>query len=107
MMKVIYDTTEDCRGCPYNHDRICTKLCKYLWDICFERDCPLPTLEDVESFTRYITPKKSLECHGNCRNWERWDYNKHIRTDLGVCKSCEIVKICHANGEACEEFDEI
>ena len=107
-MRVIYDTTEDCKKCPYNQGKICTKLMKYLWDICFERDCPLPLLEEVEQFTRYVTKDKSLHCHGNCRNWERWDYNKHLKTDVGVCKAnghCCNVK--QANGKACMEFDEI
>ena len=106
-MRVIYDTTENCTKCPYNQSHVCLRLGKYLFDICFERDCPLPLLEEVESFTRYITKDKSLKCHGNCKHWQRWEYNKHIGTDLGICKDCEILKFCHANGEACEEFDEI
>ena len=106
-MRVIYDTTYDCHRCPYNHGRVCLKLKKYLWDICFERDCPLPLLEEVEQFTRYVTKDKSIKAHGNCRNWRRWDYNKHFKTDIGACNACEVVKICHANRKACEEFDEI
>lgn len=47
------------------------------------------------------------DCHGNCRNWERWEYNKHIRTDLGICRACDVLKFCHANGKSCEEFDEL
>ena len=107
MMRVIYEMTEDCKRCPFNQGHICMKLGKYLFDICFERDCPLPHLSDVEQFTRYITKDKELDCHGNCRNWERWEYNKHIKTDLGICKACDVLKFCHANGKSCEEYDEI
>ena len=106
-MRVIYDTLTGCKDCLYNKCNMCYKLSRPLKEICFERDCPLPSLETVESFTRYITSDKSLKCHGNCKNWRRWEYNKHIQTDLGICKNCEIVKICHANTRACEEFDEI
>ena len=106
-MRVIYDTTENCTKCPYNQSHICLKLGKYLFDICFERDCPLPELEVVEQFTRYITKDKSILAHGNCRNWQRWEYNKALGTDLGICKACEVMKFCHGNGKACEEFDEI
>ena len=106
-MRVVYETTSDCTKCPFNTGKVCMKLQKYLFDICFERDCPLPTLSDVEQFTRYVTPDLELDCHGNCMNWERWEYNKHIQTDLGICKACDVLKFCHANGKACEEFDEL
>ena len=106
-MRVIYETTEDCKKCPHNTGRVCMKLRKYLYDICFEQDCPLPSLEDVEQFTRYVTKDKKLECHGNCKNWERWEYNRHINTDLGVCMVSAGFKICHANVKGCEEFEEI
>ena len=106
-MRVIYEMTEDCKRCPFNHSHICMKLGKYLFDICFERDCPLPSLEEVEQFTRYITKDKSIRAHGNCKNWRRWEYNKALKTDLGICKACDVMKFCHANGEACEEFDEL
>lgn len=103
-MRVIYDTTEDCTHCPYNTGRVCMKLGKYLFDICFETDCPLPLLEQVEQFTMYVTEKKSLKCHGNCRYWERWDYNKHIMADVGFCESNGVKR---ADGEACKEFEEL
>ena len=107
MVRVIYDLAESCTKCAYNHDRICTRLGKYLFDICFERDCPLPSLEEVEQFTRYITRDKELDCHGNCRNWERWHYNKSLNTDVGVCNGLNSMLVCLANGKACEEFDEL
>ena len=107
MVRVIYETVESCKGCLFNKCGMCYKLSKPLKELCFEMDCPLPTLEKVEQFTRYITPDKSLDCHGNCKNWQRWEYNKHINTDLGVCCACDVLKFCHANGRACEEFDEI
>ena len=106
-MKVIYETIENCQECLYNKCGMCYKLSRPLKELCFEMDCPLPDLETVEQFTRYITPDKELECHGNCRNWQRWDYNKHIKNDLGVCKASHFLKFCHSNGKACEEFDEL
>ena len=106
-MRVIYDTTVDCIKCPYNTGRVCMKLGKYLFDVCFETDCPLPELSDVEQFTRYVTKDKGLECHGNCRNWERWQYNKHLNTDLGLCRLSGDMKICHANGPSCEDYKEV
>ena len=104
-MRVIYDTTEDCRKCPYNQGKICTRLMKYLWDICFEKDCPLPHLEEVEQFTRYIRKGKySLRVHGNCKHWKRWDYNKALNSDVG---SCERNGIKVAIYQGCDEFDEV
>ena len=52
----------------------------------------------------YVTEKKSLKCHGNCRYWERWDYNKHILADVGFC---EFNGVKRADGEACKEFEEL
>ena len=106
-MRVIYETTEDCNHCPHNTGKVCMKLKKYLYDICFERDCPLPFLGDVENFTRYVTRDRKLECHGNCRNWERWEYNEHLKTDIGICKASDELLFCHANTSACDEFDEL
>ena len=106
-MRVIYETTEDCKRCPFNHGRICMKLGKYLFDICFEQDCPLPHLNEVEQFTRYVTEDKSLKCHGNCKHWKRWDYNKHIKAEIGICTHTPFKKVCRADNAACEEYDEI
>ena len=106
-MRVIYETVESCKSCLFNKCGMCYKLSRPLRELCFELDCPLPTLTDVEKFTRYITRDKELECHGNCKNWERWEYNKHIRTDLGICKACDVLKFCHANSRACDEFEEV
>lgn len=108
MVRVVYETIEDCRGCVHNRTNICMKLGRYLRDICFELDCPLPYLEEVERFTRYVTKDKKLECHGNCKNWERWHYNKSLNTDVGVCRaSCLACDVMLADEDACEEFDEI
>ena len=48
-MRVIHETTIDCNKCLYNRDRVCLKLGKFLFDICFERDCPLPFLNDIKN----------------------------------------------------------
>ena len=107
MVRVIYETIKGCRECHYNKCQMCYKLSRPIQELCYEVDCPLPTLEKVEQFTRYITPDKSLDCHGNCKNWQRWEYNKHINTDLGICCACDVLKFCHANSKGCEEFEEI
>lgn len=106
-MRVIYKTVDSCTDCLYRKNGMCYKLSQPLKDICFVRDCPLARLEDVEKFTRYITPNKELDCHGNCKNWQRWEYNRHINTDLGICMACDVLKFCHANSKGCEEFDEL
>lgn len=103
-MRVIYDTTENCTKCPYNQGRICTKLGKYLFDICFEKDCPLPELSEVEQFTRYVTKTKRLGCHGNCKRWRFWHYNGAVNCDVGCC---EVNGVKLANDNSCEEFDEL
>jgi len=106
-MRVVYETTSDCTKCPFNTGRVCMKLGKYLFDICFERDCPLPFLSDVEQYTRYITKDKKLRCHGNCKYWRRWDYNKHIKAEIGICTHLPFKKVCRADNAACEEYDEV
>jgi len=104
MTRVIYDTVEDCTRCPYNHGRICMKLKKYLFDVCFERDCPLPTLSDVESFTRYVTRDKGLKCHGNCKHWKFWHYAKAVNGDVGRCERNGVNVASHS---ACDEYEEV
>ena len=106
-MRLIYETTEDCKGCLYNKHSLCYKLSKPLKDLCFERDCPLPFLSDVEQYTRYITKDKKLRCHGNCKYWRRWDYNKHIKAEIGICTHLPFKKVCRADNAACEEYDEV
>ena len=105
-MRVIYEVTEDCNHCPHNTGKVCMKLKKYLFDICFEQDCPLPHLEEVERFTRYITEDKSLDCCGNCKNWKRWHYNEAFKLDVGAC-CVEGNRVYTCDSEACEEFDEL
>ena len=107
-MKVVYAEVNDCRDCLHNKCGMCSKLGKSLKTICFDLDCPLPELEIVEGFTRYITRDKSLECCGNCEHWARWDYNKHLKTDLGVCYCNESnVLSVTCNSKACEYFKEV
>ena len=106
-MRVIYDTTEDCNRCPYKQGSVCMKLGKYLFDVCFERDCPLPHLSDVEQYTRYITKDKGLRCHGNCKHWKHWNYNKALNTDIGICTHLSFKRVCRADNPCCEEFEEV
>ena len=106
-MRVIYRTVESCKDCLYNKHSMCYKLSRPLVELCYERDCPLPTLEDVEQFTRYVTKDKKLECHGNCKNWERWHYNKALNIDIGMCNGLNSTLACLATDKACEEFEEI
>lgn len=106
-MRVVYETITDCEECYYNLNGKCNKLNMLIKDVSYDKDCPLPFLETVERFTRYITPDKRLSCHGNCRNWERWLYNKHLMTDLGICKKSVFNKIVYCNSPSCDEFEEI
>lgn len=84
--RVVYEEVESCETCPYNRLAYCEKLRLLCLAIDYERDCPLPKLEDVEKFTHYITEDKKLECCGNCRHWKYWDYNNHLKADLGICQ---------------------
>ena len=106
-MRVIYETVKNCKECLYNKCQMCYKLSKPLKDICFERDCPLPHLADVEQYTRYITKDKELKCHGNCKHWKHWSYNKHLNTEIGICTHLPFKKVCRADNPSCEEYDEI
>ena len=66
MTRVIYKEINDCTDCLYNRHKICCELTRPIKSISFKDDCPLPTLETVESFTKYITPDgwKSQEYSG-------------------------------------------
>ena len=106
MMRVVYETIESCKECLYNKCGMCYKLSRPLKELCFELDCPLPHLEEVERFTRYITEDKSLDCCGNCKNWKRWHYNEAFKLDVGAC-CVEGNRVYTCDSEACEEYDEI
>ena len=105
-MRVVYETIESCKECLYNKCGMCYKLSRPLKELCFELDCPLPHLEEVERFTRYITEDKSLDCCGNCKNWKRWHYNEAFKLDVGAC-CVEGNRVYTCDSEACEEYDEI
>ena len=104
-MRVIYAETDSCKDCLYNKHRVCYELSRPLKEIQFERDCPLPTKKIVESFTRYVSKnKKSTRVCGNCQHWERWGYNKSIKTEIGTCNKGDILQFCHCNSDACKKF---
>jgi len=105
-MRIVYETIESCKDCLYNKCGMCYKLSRPINELCFELDCPLPHLEDVERFTRYITEDKSLDCCGNCKNWKRWHYNEAFKLDVGAC-CVEGNRVYTCDSEACEEYDEI
>ena len=107
-MRVIYDETDSCKNCLYNKGHMCSKLRKYLFDICFEQECPLPHKGIVESFTRYITKKKSIFACGNCKHWKRWGYNQHLHTEIGICTCSDGEKLhVNCNDKACNLFKEV
>jgi len=107
-MRVIYAETEDCTDCLYNKNRICYELSKPVKEVNFPAECPLPTREIVESFTRYISKSdKSTRACGNCTHWERWAYNRSIRTEIGLCNRQDILMFCHCNSDACKHFKEV
>ena len=107
MTRVIYKEINDCTDCLYNRHKVCCELTRPINEISFKDDCPLPTRETVESFTRYITPKKSIRACGNCSYWERWSFNKNLQTELGICNNAEILQFCYCNRKACKEFKEV
>ena len=107
MVRIVYETVESCKSCLHNRCGMCYKLSRPIVDLCFELDCPLPALTDVEGFTRYVTKDKELRCHGNCRHWKRWDYNKHLKAEIGICTNSSFKRVCRADNAACEEYDEI
>ena len=106
-MRVLYNEIDICKDCPMNRCRMCYELGRPLKEISFDADCPLPTLNIVESYTRYITNDKSLEACGNCRNWTRWGYNKNLKTEIGICNKENFLKFVSANGSSCEEFEDV
>ena len=106
-MRIIYEEVSDCSSCLYNKCEICSKINRPLKEISFKKDCPLPTKDIVESFTRYITNQKSIKACGNCKYFERWDYNKNLKTELGICNNAEILQFCYCNKEACKRFKEV
>lgn len=103
-MKVIYHEINSCEDCLYNNQLYCQELQRPLQEISFERDCPLPTREIVSSFTKYVTKQGSTKACGNCKYWERWNYNKNLQTELGICNNAEILQFCYCNRVACNEF---
>lgn len=90
-MKIIYQPITNCNDCLYNNGTYCKRLKKYLKDICYEQDCPLPTLTNVEQYTRYLDKNKNLQVCGNCKHWTYKGYDKYFNKDIGQCtkhKSC-------------------
>lgn len=108
-MKVLYKEINSCKECFMNKCGMCYELSTPIKNICFEMDCPLPNLEDVEKFSRYITKDKSICSCGNCTYWQRWGYNRHLKTELGICTNtdCDALSVKACNTKACENFKEV
>ena len=107
MSRVIYKEITDCTDCLYNKHGYCYEIGRPLSEIIFQHDCPLPTKRIVESFTRYITHKKSIKACGNCKHWERWGYNKNIKTEIGTCNKGDILNFYHCSSSSCKDFKEV
>lgn len=107
MVRIIYKETNSCDDCLYNKNSLCYELSRPLKEINFKKDCPLPTKRIVESFTKYITKSNSTKACGNCKHWERWAYNKHLKTEVGTCNKEDILLFCHCSSEACDKFKEV
>jgi len=104
-MRIIYQPITDCTDCLYNTGTYCKKLGKYLKDICFERDCPLPILSDVEQYTHYIDKNKNTQVCGNCTYWTYKGYDKYFNKDIGQCtrhKSC-----IPCTSPTCDKYKEV
>ena len=103
-MKVIYEEIDSCNDCLYNKNSLCYELSRPIKQVNFEHDCPLPTKEIVESFTKYVDKNNSTRVCGNCKEWDRWAYNKSIKTEIGTCSKGDILMFCHCNSKACKDF---
>ena len=107
-MKVLYKEIEGCKECPMNKCGMCYESSTPIKELCFEMDCPLPNKPDVENFTRYINKNKSIFACGNCQWWKRWGYNKHIKTEIGICQHEDSNVLAVAcNSKACNSFKEV
>ena len=106
-MKMLNKEIDSCVECLQNKHGMCYELSKPLKNLCFELDCPLPTLNDVEKLMHHITKDKSTNCHGNCKNWTKWGFNKHLKTFLGVCNKEDTLTFVKSSGSSCEEFEDV
>ena len=106
-MRILYKEIGGCKDCPMNKCRMCYELGRPLKEISFDADCPLPTKEIVEGFTRYITRDKSINACGNCEHWTRWSYNQNLETEIGTCNNDDILLFSHCTSPACESFKEV
>lgn len=104
-MRIIYQPTHDCNDCLYNTGTYCKKLGKYLKDICFERDCPLPILSDVEQYTHYIDKNKNTQVCGNCKHWTYKGYDKYFNKDIGQCTRHKSCRPCTT--PTCKDYKEV
>ena len=107
--RVVYEEVNDCNDCPYNKDKVCWRLGKYLHDICFEKDCRLPYLSQVEKYLRYVGEDNSLSVCGNCRYWEYLGYAPGYECDIGFCMNDDVsVNVaCECTRKGCDEFSSV
>ena len=103
--RVYYKEVGSCLTCPIsNREGLCyyrAEEGKAISDELFMNDCRLPTLEEVEEFTRYVGSGLTLKVCGNCRHWEYEGFNREDRgADFGRCPkirefpSCNDENIC-------------
>lgn len=108
--RIVYEEVNDCTDCLYNQRDICYRLGKYLHDICFEKDCPLPLLGTVEQYLRYIDPDdEGFEVCGNCQHWEYLGYFRGYGCDIGFCFNDEVdvEEACECTRKGCEKFKKV
>lgn len=103
MKRVLYKEIKGCSECCKNIESICDNLNRHITNIDFRTDCPLPRLEDVEKYTKYVDESLELEVCGNCKHWSYWLYNPHLKCDVGFCsKVCSVVP---CSDSFCDGFD--
>ena len=104
LKRVYYEEVPSCISCPYSHKY----YCRYSGDneepiseLLFREKCRLPSLEEVEDFTRYVSDTLSLKVCGNCVHWNYEGFNREVRgVDFGWCSkvggfpNCNETRIC-------------
>ena len=114
--RVLYKEIKGCDDCPYlqldtwDDKGLYYTTCLYddreIVDDCYDiiglfRGCHLPLLKDIERYLRYIRKDGSIECCGNCRNWEYKGYNVKSKKDKGYCRLHNICISCDSYSLLC------
>lgn len=107
MKRVYYEEISSCLTCPHNLNDIChyRENSQKISTELFKKNCPLPSLEEVEDYTRYVSDTLKLEVCGNCKHWEYKGFNREVRgVDFGWCSKVGGFPNCNET-RICEKFE--